>query len=259
MSEFNLNGVTLNYQTFGDPAHPALVLSNSLGTNLTMWTSQVEFFKKDFYVICYDTRGHGASSTPDGPYTVSQLGQDVVNLLDYLKVEKASFCGISMGGLVGQWLAIHKAERFNKIIVCNTAAKIGQAAAWLERANLVREHGLSSIAATAASRWFTEGFIKDNPDVIAALSQDLAAGCNMGYANCCEALATEDLRESIERISIPLLVIAGLQDPVTTVEDGQFIVNKVPHSQLFAIDASHISNIERPDVFNQEMLRFLVE
>lgn len=259
MAEFNLNGITLNYQTFGDATHPALVLSNSLGTNLTMWASQVEFFKKDFYVICYDTRGHGASSTPDGPYTVSQLGQDVVNLLDYLKVKKASFCGISMGGLVGQWLAIHKAEHFNKVIVCNTAAKIGQATAWLERANLVREHGLSSIAATAASRWFTEGFIKENADVIASLSEDLASGCKMGYANCCEALATEDLRESIERISIPLLVIAGLQDPVTTIEDGQFIVNKVPNSQLFKIDASHISNIEQPDMFKQEVLRFLVE
>lgn len=257
MSKFNLNGVTLNYQTFGDPAHPALVLSNSLGTNLTMWKSQVEFFKKDFYVICYDTRGHGASSTPDGPYTVSLLGQDVVNLLDYLKVEKASFCGISMGGLVGQWLAIHKAEHFNKIIVCNTAAKIGQARAWLERANLVREHGLSSIAATAASRWFTESFIKENTDVIASLSEDLAAGCNMGYASCCEALASEDLRESIARISIPLLVIVGKQDPITTVDDGLFIVSKVLHSQLVEIDASHISNIEQSEFFNQKVFKFL--
>lgn len=257
MSEFNLNGLTLHYKTFGDATKPALVLSNSLGTNLDMWKSQVDFFKDDFYVICYDTRGHGASSTPDGPYTVSQLGHDVINLLTFLKIEKASFCGISMGGLVGQWLAIHKAQYLNKVIVCNTAAKIGQADAWLERANLVRENGLDAIAATAASRWFTDGFIQENPALIQSLSQSLAAGSNIGYANCCEALATEDLRESIQGIAIPLLVIAGKQDPVTTVNDGLFITGQVADSQLFEIDASHISNIEQPDVFNKELLRFL--
>ncbi len=257
MKKFELNGVTLNYQAFGDAAKPALVLSNSLGTNLNMWQSQVEFFKENFYVICYDTRGHGASSTPAGPYTIAQLGQDVINLLDHLKIEKASFCGISMGGLVGQWLAINKAERFNKVIICNTAAKIGQEQAWLERAALVRENGLEQIAATAASRWFTDGFIQANPDLVAALSQDLAAGCNLGYANCCEALATEDLREKITTIAIPLLVVAGQQDPVTTLADAKFIVNKVAHSQLFEINASHISNIEQPDAFNQAVFDFI--
>ncbi|NLO54501.1 MAG: 3-oxoadipate enol-lactonase [Gammaproteobacteria bacterium] len=258
MPELNVKGVRLNYQTFGDATHPALVLSNSLGTNLSMWKSQVEFFKKNFYVICYDTRGHGASSTPAGPYTVEQLGQDVIDLLDHLKVEKASFCGISMGGLVGQWLAIHKAERLNKVIVCNTAAKIGQAKAWLERSCVVRETGLKQIAATAASRWFTDGFIQDNPDIIASLGQDLAAGCHLGYASCCEALAAEDLREAIASISIPFLVIAGKQDPVTSVEDAQFIVDKVIHSKLFEIDASHISNIEQYDSFNKTIFNFLI-
>ena len=257
MATFELNGVTLNYQTFGDAANPALVFSNSLGTNLNMWKSQVEFFKEDFYVICYDSRGHGASSTPTGPYTVAQLGQDVVNLLDHLKVEKAIFCGISMGGLIGQWLAVHKEERFNKVVVCNTAAKIGEKNAWLERAALVRENGLEQIAATAASRWFTDSFIQANPDVVAALSQDLAAGSKLGYANCCEALAVEDLREEIQSISIPLLVVAGKQDPVTTVADAQFIVDKVAGSQILEVDASHISNIEQYVAFNQGVLEFI--
>lgn len=257
MAKFELNGVTLNYQTYGDAAHPALVLSNSLGTNLNMWQPQVEFFKEHFYVICYDSRGHGASSTPAGPYTVEQLGEDVINLLDHLKIDKANFCGISMGGLVGQWLAINKAERLNKVIVCNTAAKIGEEKAWLERAAAVRENGLQQIAETAASRWFTEGFIQANPAVVTALSQDLAAGCKLGYANCCEALAVADLREGIAAISVPLLAIAGQQDPVTTVADAQFIVSQVTNSQLFEIDASHISNIEQPAVFNQEVLRFI--
>lgn len=257
MATFELNGVTLNYQAFGDAANPALVFSNSLGTQLNMWQSQVEFFKEDFYVICYDTRGHGASSTPTGPYTVAQLGQDVINLLDHLKVEKAVFCGLSMGGLIGQWLAIYQAERFNKVVVCNTAAKIGEEKAWLERAALVREHGLEQIAATAASRWFTDSFIQANPDVVAALSQDLATGSKLGYANCCEALAVEDLREEIQGISIPLLVVAGKQDPVTTVADAQFIVDQVADSQMLEVDASHISNIEQSDAFNQGILEFI--
>ncbi len=121
-----------------------------------MWQAQIDFFQQDFFVICYDTRGHGASSAPQGPYSIDQLGQDVVNLLDHLNVEKAAFCGISMGGLTGQWLAIHRPERFNQVVVCNTAAKIGQEQAWNDRAALVREQGLQPIASTAASRWFTE-------------------------------------------------------------------------------------------------------
>ena len=257
MAKFEFNGVTLNYQTFGDAHNPALVLSNSLGTNLNMWQLQVDFFKKYFYVICYDTRGHGASSTPAGPYTIEQLGNDVIHLLDHLNIEKASFCGISMGGLIGQWLAINAAQRLNRVIVCNTAAKIGQEPAWLERAATVRKNGLEHIAATAALRWFTDGFIQTNPGVVAALSRDLAAGCNEGYANCCEALAVEDLREKIASISIPLLVVAGQQDPVTTVADAQFIVGRVADSQLFEIDASHISNIEKPDIFNQAVFEFI--
>ena len=140
-----------------------------------MWQPQIEHFQQDYYV-CYDTRGHGASSAPQGPYSLEQLGQDVVSLLDHLNIAKAAFCGISMGGLTGQWLAIHKPERFNHVIVCNTAAKIGQEQAWQDRAALVREQGLAPIAATAASRWFTNPFIQSNPAVVAELSNDLGAG-----------------------------------------------------------------------------------
>jgi len=124
MPTFTSNDAQINYQTFGDAAKPALIFSNSLGTNFKMWQAQIDFFQQDFFVICYDTRGHGASSAPQGPYSIDQLGQDVVNLLDHLNVEKATFCGISMGGLTGQWLAIHRPERFNQVVVCNTAAKL---------------------------------------------------------------------------------------------------------------------------------------
>lgn len=257
MPTFNSNGAQINYQTFGNVTKPAIIFSNSLGTNYGMWQPQINHFQNDFFVICYDTRGHGASSAPKGPYTLEQLGQDVVNLLDHLDIEKTVFCGISMGGLTGQWLAIHKAKHFNKVIVCNTAAKIGQEQAWNERAALVREQGLQPIASTAAGRWFTEKFIQDNAAEVEKLQNSLAAGSAEGYASCCEALAKADLRKQLKDIAVPVLVVAGQQDPVTTVADGQFMVNQIKNSALFEINASHISNIECPDEFNQAVQQFI--
>lgn len=257
MSNFTSNDTEIHYQTFGDCAQPALIFSNSLGTNFNMWQPQIDTLKNDFYIVCYDTRGHGKSSAPQGPYSIDQLGTDVIHLLDHLHIKKAIFCGISMGGLTGQWLAIHYPDRFNHVIVCNTAAKIGQENAWNERAQLVREEGLDSIASTAASRWFTENFIKNHADVVATLSTNLAAGSPEGYASCCEALSKADLREQLKNIRIPVLVVAGSKDPVTTVADGQYMVNNIKSSALFEIDASHISNIEQPEVFNQVLKQFI--
>ncbi|GJC32213.1 3-oxoadipate enol-lactonase [Acinetobacter sp. KAM398] len=257
MPTFTSNDAQINYQTFGDAAKPALIFSNSLGTNFKMWQAQIDFFQQDFFVICYDTRGHGASSAPQGPYSIDQLGQDVVNLLDHLNVEKAAFCGISMGGLTGQWLAIHRPERFNQVVVCNTAAKIGQEQAWNDRAALVREQGLQPIASTAASRWFTEPFIQSNATVVNNLQNDLAAGSAEGYASCCEALAKADVREQLKDITVPVLVVAGQQDPITTVADAQFMVERIANSQLFEINASHISNVELSNEFNQAVKQFI--
>ena len=253
MPKFISNDAEINYQTFGDASQPAIIFSNSLGTQLNMWQPQISFFEKKFYVICYDTRGHGASSAPQGPYSIEQLGTDVVHLLDHLNIEKASFCGISMGGLTGQWLAIHHPERFNHVIVCNTAAKIGQEQAWNDRAQLVREQGLKPIAETAASRWFTEPFIRSNTAIVESLSNDLGAGSPEGYASCCEALAKADLRADLKTITVPMLIIAGQQDPVTTVADAQYLVNQIPNSQLIEINASHISNIECPENFSHAL------
>ena len=257
MPTFTSNDAQINYQTFGDAANPALIFSNSLGTNFKMWQPQIDFFQQDFFVICYDTRGHGASSAPQGPYSIDQLGQDVVNLLDHLNVEKATFCGISMGGLTGQWLAIHRPERFNQVVVCNSAAKIGQEQAWNDRAVLVREQGLQPIASTAASRWFTEPFIQSNATVVNNLQNDLAAGSAEGYASCCEALAKADVREQLKDISVPVLVVAGQQDPITTVADAHFMVERIANSQLFEINASHISNVELSNEFNQAVKQFI--
>ncbi|MCK0913030.1 3-oxoadipate enol-lactonase [Acinetobacter pittii] len=258
MPSFQSADAQINYQTFGEPSSPALVFSNSLGTNYGMWQKQSNELKDQFFVICYDTRGHGSSSTPDGPYTVEQLGEDVVRLLDHLNISKAAFCGISMGGLTGQWLAIHYPDRFSHVVVANTAAKIGQEQAWLDRAKLVRGQGLQPIAATAASRWFTDPFIQSHASIVNNLCNDLSAGSAIGYANCCEALAKADVREQLKDIKISVLVVAGTQDPVTTVADGEFMQQRIPQSKLTEIDASHISNVEQPEAFNKILKDFLL-
>lgn len=163
-----------------------------------------------------------------------------------------------MGGLTGQWLAIHYPNRFSHVVVANTAAKIGQEQAWLDRAKLVREQGLQPIAATAASRWFTDPFIQSHPSIVNNLCNDLSAGSAIGYANCCEALAKADVREQLKDIKIPVLVVAGTQDPITTVADGEFMQQRIPQSKLTEIDASHISNVEQPEAFNKILTDFLV-
>ena len=257
MPVFENKDVTLNYATFGDSHNPTLIFSNSLGTSYHMWQPQIDALQNDYFIVCYDTRGHGKSSAPKGPYSLDELGQDVIDLLDHLNIDKAFFCGISMGGMTGQWLAIHHPNRFHHLMLCNTAAKIGNEAAWTERAQLVREQGLDVIAATAASRWFTEGFINNHPDVVETLSDALASGSSEGYASCCEALAVADTREQLKDIQVPITVLAGIEDPVTTVVDGEYMVEHTPNATLATIDASHISNIEQPDVFNQLVRQYL--
>ncbi|WFF38484.1 3-oxoadipate enol-lactonase [Moraxella nasibovis] len=257
MPIFQNKDVSLNYQTFGEKSKPALIFSNSLGTNYTMWQAQIDALKDDFFIICYDTRGHGQSSTPNHAYTIDELGGDVVALLDFLGVEKANFCGISMGGLTGIWLAIHAPHKFNKIIVSNTAAKIGNKEAWQDRANSVRENGLQAIANTAPSRWFTDEFIAKHPDAVKKLSDDLAKGDKDGYANCCEALAVADLRDELKNAQVSMLVIAGENDPVTTVTDGEFIVANAPNASLATINASHIANVEQSNRFCELILTWL--
>jgi len=251
MPVFEDKDLTLNYATFGNKDNPALIFSNSLGTRYQMWQPQIDALQNDYFIICYDTRGHGQSSAPNGPYSLDQLGQDVIDLLDHLNIDKAFFCGISMGGMTGQWLAINHPKRFHHLMLCNTAAKIGNEAAWKERAKLVRAQGLDPIANTAASRWFTTSFVESNLAIVKQLSDTLAAGSPEGYASCCEALATADTREQINKITTPITVLVGEQDPVTTVSDGQYIVNQIDNAALATIDASHISNIEQPQVFNQ--------
>jgi 3-oxoadipate enol-lactonase len=256
MSIAHINGIDVFYLTDGDPHKPAIIFSNSLGTDHSMWDGQLEILRRDFYLIRYDTRGHGLTNSPKGPYTIAQLGSDVLGLLDYLSIDKAFFCGISMGGLIGQWLAVNAPKRIEALVIANTAPKIGNEQAWNDRAALVRKEGLNGIAESAPSRWFTPEFYITFPREVITLLVGLKNMSREGYASCCEALAGEDLRESISTINIPVLIISGDKDPVTTVSDARYMHSLIKGSQIRAVSASHISNIEAEAEFNQAIKQF---
>jgi len=257
MSIAHINGIDVFYLADGDPHKPAIIFSNSLGTDHSMWDGQIEALRRDFYVIRYDTRGHGLTTAPKGPYTITQLANDVVGLLDYLGIDKAFFCGISMGGLIGQWLAVNTPDRIEALVIANTAPKIGTEQAWTERAALVRKEGLINVAESAPSRWFTPEFYGASPATVNELLVNLKNMDAEGYASCCEALAGADLRDGISSIKLSTLIIAGNQDPVTTLGDANEMKNQIANSEIVELSASHISNVEAEDEFNSGLGNFL--
>ncbi|MFL6634714.1 MAG: 3-oxoadipate enol-lactonase [Massilia sp.] len=254
-----IDDVLLHYDVQGGQALPCLVFSNSLGTDLGMWDRQSSALADAFRVVRYDTRGHGRSGNGAGPVDIARLGRDVVGLLDHLGIRQAHFCGISMGGLTGQWLGIHAPERLGKLVLANTAARIGSADAWHARAALVRRAGMHEIAAGAAGRWFTEPFIGREPDVVASMIATLRDQDAEGYAACCDALAHGDLCASVSAISRRTLVIAGAADPVTTVADARWLVREIADAALATLPASHLSNIEAAPAFNRVLRQFLLD
>lgn len=246
----------------GDAAAPALILSNSLGTTLEMWQPQVAAFAERFRLVRYDTRGHGGSPATPGPYRIDDLGQDVLAVLDALDIERAAFCGISMGGHTGLWLGVHAADRLAAIAVCNSAAKIGTESAWRERAAMVRAGGvvgMRTLADSAPGRWFSQACIQAQPAMVRHMQEALAGLGAEGYASCCEALAASDLRADIGRITRPTLLLAGQWDPVTTVADAQAMQAAIAGARLAVVPASHLSNLEAPQAFDDAVLGFLAD
>jgi 3-oxoadipate enol-lactonase len=207
----------------------------------------------------YDGRGHGQSSIPPGPYTVDQLGRDALALLDGLGIATASFCGLSMGGAVGQWLGLHAPERLHKLVLCNTAAKIGTADTWNSRIATVRDEGMAAIVPAQLTRWFTAGFLTQAPDAVERVRATLASVDPSGYAANCAALRDMDFREAIKNIPVPTLLVAGSDDPVSVPADLKYLADHIPTAQYVELSASHLSNVEAPEQFNRAVLTFLLE
>ncbi|MEH6351809.1 MULTISPECIES: 3-oxoadipate enol-lactonase [unclassified Pseudomonas] len=252
----------LNYRFDGPQDAPVLVLSNSLGTDLHMWDEQVAAFSEHFRVLRFDTRGHGQSLVTEGPYSIEQLGRDVLAMLDQLNLDKVHFCGLSMGGLIGQWLGINAGERLYKLVVCNTAAKIGDPSVWNPRIETVLRDGKDAMVAlrdASIARWFTADFSEAHPAKVKKITDMLAATSPQGYAANCAAVRDADFREQLSSIRVPLLVIAGTEDAVTPPSGGHFIQERVSGAEYAEFYAAHLSNVQAGAAFSARVLDFLLD
>lgn len=251
------DGCPIAWRFDGPEQAPVLVLSNSLGTDMAMWAPQIEAFSAKFRVLRYDSRGHGASGAPAGAYSMDRLGRDVIELLDALGLERVAFCGLSKGGMVGQWLGYRAPERISALVLANTAPYMGPPTNWDARIATVRTDGLSAIAAASVARWFTPGFVQSHPAMVAEIEARFLSLDAAGYAGCCAAIRDMDLRATAPLISPPALVVGGLQDGSTPPEQARALVAAIPAARLSMLEAAHLSNVEQPDAFAEAVLEFL--
>jgi 3-oxoadipate enol-lactonase len=236
-----------------------LVLASSLGTTNAMWEPQVAALAERYRLIRYDTRGHGRSPAPTGPYGIDDLGADVLALLDRLELELVSFCGLSIGGMTGMWLAANAPERIRKLVVACSSPHIPPADAWAERAQTVRAAGSTEpIADTVVSRWLTPAFAQARPDVREWLRAMLVSSPAEGYASCCEAIEQMDLRGALPAIRAPTLVIGGEFDPAAPPgQHARVIAELVPGARLELVPAAHVASVELPDAVTQLIIDHL--
>jgi 3-oxoadipate enol-lactonase len=250
--------VKLAHRIDGVEGKPPLVLASSLGTTWELWDSQLSSLAEDFRVVRFDHPGHGRSPIPDGPVTVQSMAGDVVELLDALEFERVSFCGLSLGGMVGMALALRAPERLDRLVLCCTAAQLGPATGWHERARTVRARGTSAIADAVLGRWFTERFRREHPVAVARFREMLEGVSSEGYAACCEAIARWDARSEVRAIRSPTLVISGANDVATPPSDGAFLAESIPGADLTILsDCAHLANVEQPAVFSRALVGHL--
>jgi 3-oxoadipate enol-lactonase len=241
---------------------PVLAMSVSLGTDLSMWDPQLPALAERYRVLRYDLRGHGASPIPAGPYSIGDLGGDVLEVLDHLKLDRVCLCGLSIGAMASIWVAAHAPDRVERLVACCTSAHFGDdaSAAYRARAQTVVDQGLEPIADAALARWFTPRFIDAHPQTVERVRRGLLSTSREGYAGCCEALATLDLRPALRSVEAPTLVIAGRQDPATPPEHGRVIADGVRAARFEVIeDAAHLANIEQPDAMTKLITEHLEE
>jgi len=257
MALAKLSDVQLFYRWDGPEGAPVLLFSSSLGTTHHMWDPQIEAFGKDFRVLRYDSRGHGESSVTPGTYSIEMLAGDVVQLLDALKLERVFFCGLSIGGMVGMQLSSTAASRFHKIVLSNTAAKIGTADTWNARITAVQQGGMKAIASPVIDRWLTAGWRASHARETTTMQEMLESADAVGYVATCAAVRDADFRDKLHTIEAPTLIIAGTHDAGTTPADGHFLESKIRGAKYAELPTAHLSNIEAGEEFNRTVLGFL--
>jgi 3-oxoadipate enol-lactonase len=231
-------------------------VSNSLGTDHSLWDFQVAAFSRHRAVWRYDTRGHGDSDKPKGDYSIDRLGKDLVAIIDATGARQVDLCGVSLGGLTALWVALHVPDRVRSLVLANTAARIGDVSMWTVRIATVRTEGLGVLADATMARWFTPEYRAARPEVVARFHSTIAQSDPDGYAGCCAALRDADLRDLAARVACPTLVVTGRHDPATPPAQGRWLTEQIAGAQLVELDAAHLSNVERSAEFNATVLDF---
>jgi 3-oxoadipate enol-lactonase len=258
MPKIQANGIQLYYELTGPADRPVVLLSNSLGTRLEMWDPQMQALTERYRVLRYDSRGHGRSDAPQGPYTIEVLAADAIGLLDALEIERVHFCGLSKGGMVGQMLGAKHGERLVSLALCSTACHMPARELWDERIRVATEQGMAALADGVVERWFTEAFRREPSITVDRVRQMIIDTPPHGYAACCAAIRDMDLRELITGIRAPTLVIVGEDDPATPPERAREIQSRIPGAQLEVIpDAAHLVNIEQDVAFDAALASLL--
>jgi len=251
------DGCRLAYALAGPDEAPEVVLSNSLGTDRGLWDPQIDALSRRYRVLRYDTRGHGASDAPPGEYTLARLGRDVLSLMDGAGMARAHVVGVSIGGLTALWLGVHAPGRVQRLVLANTAARIGSVSSWTDRMGLVQAEGLEALADVTMERWFTASFRAAQPATVARIRATLLGTPLAGYLGCCAALRDADLRAETGTVRAPTLVITGTHDQATPAADGAWLAGAIAGAELVELDAAHLSNIERSEAFTHAVLTFL--
>jgi 3-oxoadipate enol-lactonase len=252
-----VGGLRICYELSGPEAAPLLVFSNSLGTDLSMWDSQAKTLAREFRILRYDMRGQGKSSVIPGDGSIERFGLDFIGLIDTLKLKSVTFCGLSMGGMIGMWLGVNAPERLDALVLCNTAARIGTNTTWNTRVSTVRQGGMQSVSSAVIERWFTPKFRVVSSAIVNRARTMLEASPVEGYVACCAAIRDMDQTNSISRISVRTLVVAGIEDAVTPPKEGRFLVDHIRGSEYLELEAAHLSNVEQSDAFTSALRNFL--
>jgi len=254
------NGIQMNYEFSGRKDAPVVMLSHSLGSSLVMWDPQMKILEVRFQVLRYDIRGHGKSEAPKGPYTLELLGEDAIALFDALRIDQVHWLGLSMGGMIGQAVALNHPKRLRSLALCDTAAAIAAEAQtiWQERLDAVREKGVESQLEPTMERWFTPSFLKMNPPTLGVIRKQFLATPVQAYIGCIEAIRKLNYLDRLPEIKIPTLIMVGEDDPGTPVSASEAMHKKISNSKLVIIkSARHFSNVEQSEVFNTNLLSFL--
>jgi 3-oxoadipate enol-lactonase len=255
------NGITINCEVSGPEGAPVVALSHSLASSSVMWAAQVPALEQHFRVIQLDTRGHGGSDAPAMAYSLDMLGDDLLAALDGLGVKKFHWVGLSMGGMIGQNLALRAPERIGKLVLCDTSARTTPEAVpvWDERIVQARAEGMSAIAESTLARWFTPPYLEKRPPVVETIRQQIVATPVDGYIGCCEALKTLDYLDQLPGVALPALVVVGEDDLGTDVATARTLHDAISGSRLAILpSAAHLSNVEQADAFNECVLDFLL-